>query len=312
MTETSAATPPREPSTMEPPAVDTQLATDTTAQTPKLEHFEPVSAEPSGLSGEPAISAALQALEADTEVKEIKSTMLDSAELANQAANHALKAGDDLQHITENLTKLYATQRKLGVICLVSCGTLLVVAMVLFVFMSSSLQQRIAQADAMLLAVGKRIVTMNESVEIISGTGEILRTISSNQSALSGQQTKLDGRLDEVLRATQNAAGTSTKDAKAPDISKLLQAMELKLEGNSSAIKSLSAQLRTKPPAGPDPVSIRREVEASLLRQQSKTPTLPTPTQTPTPATAANPVPAKPAERLIQYPRVQSAPTAAP
>jgi hypothetical protein len=308
MTETAAATPPREPSTLEPTAVNTQLATDPTAQTPEPEFSEPVPAEPSGLSGEASTSAALQALEADNEIQEIKSTMLDSAGLANLAANHALKAGDDLQQATQNLITLYAQQRKLGVIVLVSCGTLLVMAMVLFVFISSSLQQRIAQADAMLLAVGKRIVTMNESVEIISGTGEILRTISSNQSALSGQQTKLDGRLDEVLRATQNAAGASAKDAKTPDIGKLLQAMELKLEGNSNAIKSLSAQLRTKPPAGPDSVVIRREVEASLLRQQSKTPAPPTPA----PAAVANPIPAKPVERLVQYPRVQSAPTAAP
>lgn len=305
MTETAADKSSPEPSALEPFAINTQLASDHPVKKPEPDTSEPAPAEPSGLSGEPTPAAVLQAMEGDKEIQEIKSTMLDSAGLANQAANHALKAGDDLQQATENLINLYATQRKLGVIVLVSCGTLMVIAMVLFVFMSSSLQQRIAQADAMLLAVGKRIVTMNESVEIISGTGDILRNISSNQSAISGQQIKLDGRLDEVLRATQNAVVTPSKDSKAPDISKLLQAMELQIQGNSSAIKSLSAQLRSKPAANPDPVAIQREVEASLLRQQNKVPI-------PTPTAAANPTSTKSVERLVQYPRAQSVPATAP
>ncbi len=320
MTETAAATPSREPSTLEPLATQTQLATDLPAQTPESELHDPAPAEHSEPSAEPTSSAARQAMEDDEEVKDIKSTMLDSAGLANQAANHALKAGDDLQKTTQNLIQLYDTQRKLGVIVLVSCGTLLVIAMVLFVFMASSLQQRIAQADAMLVAVGKRIVTMNESIEIINATGEILRTIASNQSALSDQQVKLDGRLDEALKATQNAAATTTKDPKAPDIGKLLQAMETQIQGNSNALKSLAAQQqRSKPATDPDLAAIRREVDASLLRQQKKNQTAsPTPTQTQpqaqtqAPTAVVNPVPAKPVERLVQYPRVQSAPTTAP
>ncbi len=321
MTETAAATPSREPSALEPLATNTQPGTDSPAQTPESELSEPGPAEHSEPAAETMSSAARQAMEDDQEVQEIKSTMLDSAELANQAANHALKAGDDLQQATQNLTKLYDTQRKLGVLVLVSCGTLLVVATVLFVFMSSSLKQRIAQADAMLVAVGKRIVTMNESIEILNASGDILRTIASNQSALSDQQVKLDGRLDEALKGAQNVAATTTKDPKTPDIGKLLQAMEAQIQGNTSALKTLAAQQRSKPATDPDVVTIRREVEASLLRQQKKTQTptpAPAPTLTqnqtppPTPAPAVNPAPPKPVERLVQYPRVQSAPAAAP
>jgi hypothetical protein len=321
MTETAAATPSREPSALEPLATNTQPGTDSPAQTPESELSELGPAEHSEPAAETMSSAARQAMEDDQEVQEIKSTMLDSAELANQAANHALKAGDDLQQATQNLTKLYDTQRKLGVLVLVSCGTLLVVATVLFVFMSSSLKQRIAQADAMLVAVGKRIVTMNESIEILNASGDILRTIASNQSALSDQQVKLDGRLDEALKGAQNVAATTTKDPKTPDIGKLLQAMEAQIQGNTSALKSLAAQQRSKPATDPDVVTIRREVEASLLRQQKKTQT-PTPAPAPTltqnqtpppaPAPAVNPAPPKPVERLVQYPRVQSAPAAAP
>lgn len=323
MTEAPTANASREASSLAPLAADTQASADSPGQTLKPEFPEPPPAE---LSGQPASSAVLQALEGDDEIKEIKSTMLDSAGLASQAASQALKAGADLELATQNLISLYATQRKIGLMVLVSCATLMVIGMVLFVFMSSGLQQRITQADAMLLAVGKRIVSMNESLELLKGSGEILRDISSNQSALSSQQTKLDGRLDDLLRTAQSAVISPTKDNKTQDISKLLQGMELQVQANASAIKDLSAQLRSKPAASADAVTIRREVEASLLRRQSK-PTTPTPTPTPTAtpvatptatptatpiAPVANAAPVKPVERLVQYPRVQSTPTVTP
>ncbi len=319
MTEAPTANASRDASSLAPLAVNTQAFADSAGQTPEAEFSE---LQPAELSGQPASSGVLQALEGDDEIKEIKSTMLDSAGLASQAASQALKAGADLEQATQNLISLYATQRKLGLMVLVSCATLMVIGMVLFVFMSSGLQQRIAQADAMLLAVGKRIVSMNESLELLKGSGEILRDISSNQGALSSQQTKLDGRLDDLLRTTQSAVISPTKDPKTQDISKLLQGMELQIQANVSAIKDLSVQLRSKPPASADAVMIRREVEASLLRRQSK-PTTPTATATPTPAPTpaptatpvppvANAAPVKPVERLVQYPRVQSTPTVTP
>jgi hypothetical protein len=297
MTEAPAANSSQEPSNLESLTVNTQVAADGSVQAaPESDFSEPQPSEPSDRSGEPASSAALQAIEGDRDIKEIKHTMLDSAGLANQAANHALKAGAELQQASQNLTKLHTTQRNLGLIVLVS----------------SRLQQRIAQADAMLLAVGKRVVAMNESLETIKGTGEILRDIASNQYAISSQQTKLDGRFDEVLRATQNAvtspATSPAKDSKTQDTIKLLQAMELQIQGNASAIKNLSAQLRAKPSAGPAPVVIRREVEAALLQHQSKAPP---PAAAPV-APVASPAPVKPVERMVQYPRVQSTPTAAP
>jgi hypothetical protein len=313
MTEAPAANSSQEPSNLESLTVNTQVAADGSVQAaPESDFSEPQPSEPSDRSGEPASSAALQAIEGDRDIKEIKHTMLDSAGLANQAANHALKAGAELQQASQNLTKLHTTQRNLGLIVLVICCTLMVSAMFLFVFISSRLQQRIAQADAMLLAVGKRVVAMNESLETIKGTGEILRDIASNQYAISSQQTKLDGRFDEVLRATQNAvtspATSPAKDSKTQDTIKLLQAMELQIQGNASAIKNLSAQLRAKPSGGPAPVVIRREVEAALLQHQSKAPP---PAAAPV-APVASPAPVKPVERMVQYPRVQSTPTAAP
>ena len=323
MTEAPAANSSQEPSTLESLTVDTQVAADGSVQAPPESDFsepqpsepqpsEPQPSEPSDRSGAPVSSAALQAIEADHDIKEIKHTMLDSAGLANQAANHALKAGAELQQASQNLTKLHTTQRNLGLIVLVICCTLMVSAMFLFVFISSRLQQRIAQADAMLLAVGKRVVAMNESLETIKGTGEILRDISANQNAISSQQTKLDGRFDEVLRATHSAASSPAtspaKDSKTQDTNKLLQAMELQLQGNASAIKSLSAQLRAKPAAGPAPVVIRREVEAALLQHQNKAPP---PAAAPV-APVASPAPVKPVERMVQYPRLQSTPTAPP
>lgn len=296
---TQAATPELPPVNMEAAAV---VPTDQPAPAEAL--ASPAASNKAHLPATPE----LQAMEEDPEVKDVKTTLLESAELANRAASQALQAGADLQAATHHMIGGHVTQRKHGLIVLALFTTLMLIAMVLFGFMSARLQQRIAQADAMLLAVGKRVVTMNEAIELISDTGEALRDISNKQNAITSQQGKLDSRLDELMRATQSAmqAISQTSDPKNQEINKLLQAMDGRIQSNSNALKLLPSQLRSVPAASPNPTAIRREVEATLLRQQSKAAA---PVIAPTTPVIS---PEKPIERLVQYPRVQSPATGTP
>jgi len=247
----------------------------------------------------------------------MRATMLDSAELANRAAGLAAKsatemhlASNDLQGTNNNLqgaaSKLIAAQdaqRINGIVVLATFAALMLTAMALFGIMSYRLQSRIAQADAMLLAVGKRIVSMDESMELITGAGEVLRDISSKQDSISGAQMKLDARLDDMIAANQAIAkAAATPDTKAADTAKLLQALDAKIQSQSAALNALATQVRTAP-AQPrlDPAAVRRELEAAL-RQQKATEIATKPVVVAPPAPP--PPPAKPRETLIQYPRV--------
>ena len=256
----------------------------------------------------------------DADMIAMRSAMLDSAELANRAAGMAAKAATDMHSVTTNmqhvtgemhtasaaLVESHNKQRLNGIVVLATFGALMLTSMALFGIMSYRLQSRITQADEMLLAVGKRIVTMNETMELITGAGEALRDISSRQDTIVGGQAKLDARLDEVVAATAQAAAQAASkpaDPKAQDLSKLIQALDAKIQSQSTALNALSSQVRAAPAAPrPDPAAVRREIEAALRQQKAAEvaakPVVVAPPPPPAP-------PPKPKETLVQSPRTQ-------
>ncbi len=240
----------------------------------------------------------------DEDMLAMRSAMLDSAELANRAAGMAAKAATDMHGASASLIASHSTQRLHGIVVLATFGALMLTSMALFGIMSYRLQSRIAQADAMLLAVGKRIVSMDESMELITGAGETLRDIASRQDSIIGGQMKLDARLDEIVMANQAVAQAASKpaDTKGPDLAKLIQALDAKLQSQSAALNALSSQVRTAPAPRPDPAVVRHEIEAAL-RQQKAAEAASKPVVVAPPAPAAPPP--KPKETLVQYPRAQ-------
>ena len=248
----------------------------------------------------------------DAEMAEMKSTMLDSAELANRAAGMAAKAAGDMHKASTELIESGSGQKIYLIIVLAVFGLLIVMAISIFAFMSFRLQQRVAQADAMLLAVGKRVIAMDESLEMFTGHGEALREVASKQDAIISAQTKIELRLDEVMRGVQMAADSIAKPAtgsdkdKAPDMAKLLKELDGKLQAQATAINNLSGQIRSvgsPAPARVDPAAVRKEAEA-LVRQLKAAEASVKPPPAAAPA-AAPKAPEKPVEKLIQYPRVQ-------
>ena len=257
----------------------------------------------------------------DADMIAMRSAMLDSAELANRAAGLAAKAAADMHSVTTAmqgvttemhdasaaLVESHDKQRLNGIVVLATFGALMLTSMALFGIMSYRLQSRITQADEMLLAVGKRIVTMNETMELITGAGETLRDISSRQDTIVGGQAKLDARLDEMMNATAQAAAHAASkpaDAKgAPDLAKMIQALDARLQSQSSALNALSSQVRAAPAAArPDPGAVRREIEAALRQQKAAEAAAKPVVVAPAPAPAPPP---KPKETLVQYPRTQ-------
>ncbi len=124
----------------------------------------------------------------DHELTDMKSTLLDAAELSNRAAGLAAKAGADLHSAADHVMESNASVRIYGIVVLAAFGILMMIGLGLFGFMSMRLQSRINQADAMLLAVGKRVVAMDESIELLTDTGERLRDMAAKQDLLASQQ----------------------------------------------------------------------------------------------------------------------------
>lgn len=264
-----------------------------------------------------AQSPELQHMEQDPQVKDIKHTLLDAAELASRAGVHAANAGANLQTAAKDLMAGHATQRKHGLIVLAVFGLLVVIAVAMSGLMSIRLQQRITKADEMLLAVGKRVIAMDESIKLISNSGEIFQTMSEQQDAISRQQTRLEAKVEELMKTAQSAisANAQTIESKTKEIAKRVEAVETSLQSNATAVKAIAAKAQAAPPPAPrpDPAVIRREVkaeveakvkevEASLQRQQKAIKDAAPPAA----PVAAKP-PAKAPESLVQYPKVPAA-----
>jgi len=252
--------------------------------------------------------------EEDAEMAEMKSTMLESAELANRAAGMAAKAAGDMHGASTELIESYSGQKVYLVIVLAVFGLLMVMAISIFAFMSYRLNQRVAQADAMLLAVGKRVIAMDESLELFSGHGEALREVASKQDTIVSAQTKIELRLDEVMRGVQAAVDTIAKPPgndkdKAPDVAKLIKELDGKLQAQSTAISNLSNQVRavgSPAPARADPAAVRKEAEALVRQLKAAEASVKPPVPTAAAAAPAPKPPEKPVEKMVQYPRVQN------
>ena len=263
-----------------------------------------------------AQSPELQHMEQDPQVKDVKHTLLDAAELASRAGVHAANAGANLQTAAKELMAGHATQRKHGLIVLAVFGLLVVIAVAMAGLMSIRLQQRITKADEMLLAVGKRVIAMDESIKLVSNSGEIFQTMSEQQDAISRQQARLEAKVEELMKTAQSAisANAQTIDSKTKEIAKRVEAVETSLQSNTATVKAIAAKAQAAPPPAPrpDPAVIRREVkaeveakvkaevEASLQRQQKAI------KDAAPPAVAVKP-PAKAPESLVQYPKVPAA-----
>ena len=265
-----------------------------------------------------AQSPELQHMEQDPQVKDVKHTLLDAAELASRAGVHAANAGANLQTAAKELIAGHATQRKHGLIVLAVFGLLVVIAVAMAGVMSIRLQQRITKADEMLLAVGKRVIAMDESIKLVSNSGEIFQTMSEQQDAISRQQARLEAKVEELMKTAQSAisANAQTIDSKTKEIAKRVEAVETGLQSSAATVKAIAAKAQAAPPPAPrpDPAVIRREVkaeveakvkaevEASLQRQQKAIKDAAPPA-----APVAVKPPAKAPESLVRYPKVPAA-----
>jgi hypothetical protein len=249
-------------------------------------------------------------IDEDNQSGEVKLTLLLSAELATRAANLAAKAGTSLHQETQNLVANYKIQRRYGLMMLIAFGTLVLISCSLFGWLSIRMQSRIVQLDAMLLAVGKRVVAMDESLEAVSATGDTLRDMSAKQDAISNQQARSDVRMEDLLTAIGKTEPGKTSEPKSADILKILQGIDSRLQVQTNLVKGITSHVPSAPRPVLDASVVRREVEAALRQQRQLLEAVAKANPPPASPSAAVPVTpalaAKPRERLVQYPRSQA------
>jgi chromosome segregation ATPase len=257
-----------------------------------------------GHADKPTDPGLVSAASAPEELEGLKIVVLESAELATRSANMATNAGADLKAATKHLDTTLAVQKKQTTILFAAAGGLMLVAATVFAAMTVSLKSRINQLDTMVGAVGKRVVELDASMELVGSVNEALQEMVSKQEGLTNMQGKLEARLDEAIKNSQSVPEQTAKqvDAKGQVLAKQVQGMDGRLQQQANALKTLSTQLQNLQGAVGETGGLKREMEAiaKLQRERQSAETTAT-----TQAAAATVTAARQREKMIQYPRAQ-------
>jgi hypothetical protein len=257
-----------------------------------------------GHADKPADPSLHSATQAPEELEGLKIVVLESAELATRSANMATNAGSDLKAATKHLDTTLAIQKKQTTILFAAAGGLMLVAATVFAAMTVSLKSRINQLDTMVGAVGKRVVELDASMELVGSVNEALQEMVSKQEGLTKMQGKLEARLDEAIKNSQSVPEQTAQqvDAKGQVLAKQVKGMDSRLQQQANTLKTLSSQLQNLQGAVGETGGLKREMEAIAKLQRDRQSAE---TTASTQAAAATVSAARQREKMIQYPRVQ-------
>ncbi len=232
------------------------------------------------------------------DMKDMKLVVMDSAELATRAAGLAADAGINLRTAVTDLGLINRKQNKWTLIVMAVVGTVMLATSVMFAIMSMRIQARVAMLDDMLVAVGKRVTEMDATLELVGGTQETLKAMVAKQGEMVGAQAKLDERLEQVLKTSQDVPEQTAKqvEARIQGLAKQVAGLESRFAAQSASAQRMATQLQSMQGALGDASAAKRELEALARMQRERQ------AQDNAQAAAAR---ARERERLVQYPRAQ-------
>jgi len=301
-------------------------------------HKEPVHSEPTtGASdhhghedehAKPASQAQPASLTQshEEELEGIKMLALDSAELATRSAKLATHAGEHMRSVIVKLEDAQKKQRKHTLIIFGVAGGLMLIASMVFAGMSISLKSRINQLDTMVSAVGKRVVELDASMELVGSVNDALQEMVGKQEGIADAQGKLEAKIGESIKSAQGVPEETAKqlDAKNQILAKQVQSLDGRLQSQANAINSLSNIMKNVQGSMTDSNALKREMESlARIQRERQTLELQASSQANSAATlaanlaaqqtaqanAAAAAAARQRERMVQYPRPQSTDT---
>jgi peptidoglycan hydrolase CwlO-like protein len=194
-------------------------------------------------------------------------------------------------------------------------GGLMFVTAIVFATSIFTLKSRISQMDAMLASLSKRVVDLNDSLEIVGSVNEGLQAMVSKQDDITKMQGSLEARLNEAIK---NAESVPEKTAQqVGEKGQVLAAQVKSLEGRfmqqSKAMNALANQVGGLQGAVGETGGFKKEMEALARLQKERqvaenalaAKAAAQATASANASNAAVVAAAKQREKMVQYPRAQ-------
>ena len=259
----------------------------------------------------PAAHEASPTVSDNDELEGIKMVALESAELATRSANLAVGAGENMKKATHNLEVLMKVNKKQQQILLgIACGLMFVTALV-FATSIFSLKSRITQMDAMLASLSKRVIELNDSIELVGSVNEGLQEMVSKQDDMTKMQSSLETRLADAIKKSESVPERTAQQVgeKGQVLADQVKSLEGRFVQQSRAMNALASQVTGLKGAVGETGGFKKEMEtlASLQKERQAADNM-VAAKAAANNNAANQAAlnaVKQREKMVQYPRAQ-------
>jgi len=249
------------------------------------------------------------------EIEGLKMLMLDSTELATRSANLAVGSAENMKKATHNLVDLMKVNKKQHQIMLGIAGGLMFVTAIVFATSIFTLKSRINQMDAMLASLSKRVVELNDSMEMVGSVNEGLQAMVSKQDDITKMQGNLEARLNEAIKNTESVPEKTAQQVgeKGQVLAAQVKSLEGRFVQQSKALNALANQVGGLQGVVGETGGFKKEMETLARLQRERqvaenalaAKAAAQSTATANASNAAALAAAKQREKMVQYPRAQ-------
>ena len=246
----------------------------------------PPPAAPAPVAGKPAAKEAPSAQPLHTglsvderayqQYQSLAQTVLDSADIASKSSEAALAVSGQLRKATGELKDLTDGGYKKGRLLLAIGGGVMVICTLFFLIMGVRLVSRINQLDALMEAVGKRVIELNVAMESIESVNRSVQDLTAKQAELTKSQGQIEGRIDASLKQSesmvQKVPGETAKQvaATSDNLLRQVQGINSKLQSQANAVQSLGGEVKSLKSAVGNVDNLKRDVESLITLQKER------------------------------------------
>ena len=201
-------------------------------------------------AGEKSVSQAVESMEA------LVSSVLDATEAATRASAAANSSTSNLVKTAGRLTQTSDRSARISTIVLSVGGAMLFISVAVFGFMAAQLSARTGELESMVMAVGKRVVEMNVSLNEFTTITDSIDQLRITQETFRDGTYQLTERINvlgEIVQLVQTEVPAMTAEsvgrqsevftARVSDVESLIQSQKKVTEDMAKSVEGLAGQL---------------------------------------------------------------------
>lgn len=202
--------------------------------------------------------------------------VLESADLANRSAMTATTVSENLRKSMKEWSELNGKNIFYLKILVAVGGIVMFLSTVLFTVSAMRVGARTAELDAMLLAVGKRVVELNAATQSVESLNRSVQLFNAKQEALASAQTRFEATIQQALSAAQEAVGKVPQEAAKQvgasngALVKEIGSLKATVDAQRAAVGSLDRRLNGLSGKINDVEKLRNEVNAMVTLQRER------------------------------------------